>query len=149
VRVQVGEDIDAAPSEVFRFVATDHFQNHPRWDPAVREMTPLAPGPMARGAVARLVRSDGGRTVHGVVRVTEYEPDHDFAATAEFGPFRLDQRAHFSGNANGGTHLTLEIDNHARGPARLLLPLLRPRFTRTMRQSLRSIKRDVEDQRHS
>jgi hypothetical protein len=32
VRLQVEEDIDAAPSDVFRFAATEHFDKHPRWD---------------------------------------------------------------------------------------------------------------------
>ncbi len=147
MRLQADEDIDAAPSEVFRFVATDHFQNHPAWDPAVLEMTQTAPGPMHRGTSARLVRRDGGRRVEGLVTVTEYEPDRDFAAVVEFGPFRLDQAMHCLPASNGGTHLTLVIDTHANGPLRLLLPLMRPRFARTMRGSLRSIKRHVEDQR--
>jgi hypothetical protein len=43
-------DDQPAAEDVFRFVATDHFQNHPKWDPAVEQMTPASPGPMAQGA---------------------------------------------------------------------------------------------------
>ncbi len=147
MRLQAEETIDASPSEVFRFVATDHFQNHPKWDPAVVEMTQTTPGPLRPGTTARVVRSDGGRRVEGTLTVTRYTPDRDFAAVMEFGPFRLDQQARCSPASNGGTHLTLVIDTRASGPLRLLLPLMRPRFARTMRGSLRTIKRHVEGQR--
>ena len=147
MRLQAGQDIDAPPSEVFRFVATEHFQNHRRWDPAVLEMTQTSPGPMRRGTTARLVRSDGGRRTEGVVTVTRFEPDRAFATVVEFGPFRLHQQAICSPEATGGTHLTLVIDTHATGPLRLLLPMMRPRFAKTMRTSLGSIKQHVEDQR--
>ncbi len=49
MRLQAEEYIDAPPSDVFRFVATEHFDNHPRWDPSVVEMTPTSHGPVHRG----------------------------------------------------------------------------------------------------
>ena len=144
MRLQAGQDIDAPPSEVFRFVAAEHFQNHPKWDPAVLEMTQTSPGPMCEGTTARLVRSDAGRRTEGVVTVTRFEPDRAFAAVVQFGPFRLEQQAICSPTATGGTRLTLVIDTRARGPLRLLLPVMRPRFAHTMRASLESIKQHVE-----
>lgn len=145
MRLQAEVDIDAAPSDVYRFVATDHFANHPSWDPSVVAMTQTSPGPMRTGTTARVVRSDGGRRTEGVLTVTDYRPDHRFAVVVEFGPFRLDQRLSCSPGATGGTHLVLGIDSRAKGRLRLLLPLLRPRFARTMQASLRSIKRQVEE----
>ncbi len=91
-----------------------------------------------------MVRSDGGRRAGGIVTITEYQPDSHFAAVVEMGPFRLEQQALCSPGTAGGTHLLLVIDNRAKKPLNLLLPLMRPRFTRTMRASLRSIKRQVE-----
>ncbi len=82
--------------------------------------------------------------MEGAVTVTEYRPDRDFAAVAEFGPFRLRQQVLCSPGATGGTRLTLVIDTQARGPLRLVLPLMRPRLARTMHASLRSIRRHVE-----
>ncbi len=145
MRLQAEEDIDAAPSDVFRFVATEHFDNHPRWDPSVVEMTPTSPGPMHQGATARLVRSEGGRRTEGFVTVTEYRPDDHFAAVVEMAPFRLEQQVRCSPGTAGGTHLLLMIDTRAKTPLNLLLPLLRPRFEKTMRDSVRSIKRHVEE----
>jgi hypothetical protein len=144
MRLKAEEDIHATPSEVFRFVATDHFQNHPKWDPSILEMTQTTPGPLHPGTTARIVRSNRGKRVEGTLTVTEYMPDRDFAAAMEFGPFRLDQQAHCSPAPTGGTRLTLVIDTRATGLLRLLLPLMRPRFARTMRDSLRTIKRHVE-----
>ncbi|SFT87531.1 Polyketide cyclase / dehydrase and lipid transport [Geodermatophilus amargosae] len=145
MRLQAEIHIDAAPSDVFRFVATEHFDNHPRWDPSVVEMTPTSPGPVHQGATARLVRSDGGRRSEGFVTVTEYRPDSHFAAVVEMAPFRLEQQVGCSPGAAGGTHLLLIIDTRAKMPLNLLLPLMRPRFEKTMRASLRSIKRHVEE----
>ena len=144
MRLQAEQDIDAAPSAVFRFVATDHLANHPKWDPAVLEMTSTSPGPLQPGTTARVVRSDRGRRVEGSLTVIEYEPDAHFAAATEFGPLRLQQRVTCAATTHGGTHLTLTIDTQARGPLGVLLPLLRRRFLRTMRGSLKAIKRHVE-----
>jgi hypothetical protein len=149
VRLQVEQDVDAAPSDVFRFVATEHFANHPKWDPSVVEMTPTSPGPMHRGATARLVRNDGGRRSQGFVTVTEYQPDSHFAAVVEMAPFRLEQQVLCSPGAAGGTHLLLMIDTRAKTPLNLLLPLMRPRFEKTMRASVRSIKRHIEGRQPS
>jgi hypothetical protein len=55
-------------------VATDHFENHPKWDPAVTSITKISPGPMGVRTTARLVRIDRSRRVEGSMEVTEYEP---------------------------------------------------------------------------
>jgi hypothetical protein len=46
VRLSASQVIQRPPTEVFRFVATEHFQNHPKWDPAVTSITQTSPGPM-------------------------------------------------------------------------------------------------------
>jgi hypothetical protein len=38
MRVEAAQVIDRPPADVFRFEATDHFQNHPLPDPAVEKM---------------------------------------------------------------------------------------------------------------
>jgi hypothetical protein len=78
------------------------------------------------------------------VTVTEYQPDSHFAAVVEVAPFRLEQQVRCSPGATGGARLILIIDTRAKTPLNLLLPLMRPRFEKTMRAGLRSIKRHVE-----
>ena len=129
---------------MFRFVATDHFQNHPKWDPAVTAIAQTSPGPMGVGTTARLVRTDRGRRVEGTMEVTEYEPVRSFTEVSRFGPFTLHARATLEPVAPASTRLELMIDTHARGSIRLLLPLMKGTFRKTMASSLRSIKEQVE-----
>ena len=144
MRLAASQIMERPPAEVFRFVATDHFQNHPKWDPAVTAITKTSPGPMGPGTTARLVRSDRGRRVEGTMEVTEYEPVRSFTEVSRFGPFTLHARATLAPVAPSSTRLELVIDTHARGVIRLLLPLMRGTFRKTMARSLRSIKEHVE-----
>ena len=63
MRLAASQVIERPPTEVFRFVATEHFQNHPKWDPSVTAITKTCPGPMGVGTTARLVRTDRGRQI--------------------------------------------------------------------------------------
>lgn len=144
VRVQASQIIDRPPADVFRFVATEYFANHPKWDPSVVEMVQTSPGPMGVGTTARLVRLDRDKRVEGTVGVTEYEPNRHFAAVVRFGSFELRQNVAIEPIEANRAELILTIDSTARGPVRALLPLLRGRFRRTMAESLRRIKAMVE-----
>jgi hypothetical protein len=144
VRLAVSQVIERPPAEVFRFVATEHFQNHPKWDPAVTAVTPTSPGPMGVGTTARLVRTDRGRRIEGSMEVTEYEPVRSFTEVSRFGPFTLHARATFEPVAPASTRLQLAMDTHARGAIRLLLPIMKGTFRKTMARSLRTIKQHVE-----
>jgi hypothetical protein len=144
VRLSASQVIERPPAEVFRFVATDHLQNHPKWDPAVTSITQTCPGAMGVGATARLVRTDRARRVEGTMEVTEYQPVSSFTEVSRFGPFTLHARARLVPVAPASTRLELVIDTHARGVIRLLLPLMRGTFRKTMARSLHIIKQDVE-----
>jgi AcrR family transcriptional regulator len=144
VRLAASQVIERPPAEVFRFVATDHLQNHPKWDPAITSITQTSPGPMGVGATARLVRTDRGRRVEGTIEVTEYQPVSSFTEVSRFGPLTLHARATFEPVAPASTRLELVIDTHGRGVIRLLLPVMRGTFRKTMARSLRSIKEQVE-----
>ncbi len=77
--------------------------------------------------------------------VIAYEPDRGAAWAVSFGPFELTQRSEFSAENDGtATRLRLTIETRASGPMRLLVPLLRPRFRRTMSKSLNAIRLSLE-----
>jgi hypothetical protein len=99
---------------------------------------------MGVGTTARLVRTDRGRRVEGSMEVTEYQPVRSFTEVSRFGPFTLHARATLAPVAPASTRLELVIDTRARGAIRLLLPLMRGTFRKTMARSLRSIKEQVE-----
>jgi hypothetical protein len=144
VRLSASQVIDRPPAEVFRFVATEHFQNHPKWDPAVTSITKTFPGPIRVGTTARLVRTDRGRQLQGSMEVTEYQPVSSSTVVSRFGPFTLEARTTFAPVAPASTRLLLVIDTQARGVMGLLLPLLKRTFRKTMVRSLRVIKEQVE-----
>jgi polyketide cyclase/dehydrase/lipid transport protein len=144
VRVRSSEIINRPSTVVFRFVATDHFENHPQWDPSIVEMEQTSTGPMRTGTTARLVRLDRGKRVEGTVEITEYEPDRCFAALVSFGPFLLHQQVTIEPQGTDSSLLILTIDSRATGVMRALLPLLRRTFRRTMTESLQRIKEMVE-----
>jgi len=146
--VTVERIVQRPPEVVFDFVARHHFDNHPRWDPDVLEMSQTSRGPVGVGTTARVVRRQGRERVEGTATVLAYEPDQRAAWEVRFGPFRLNQRAELIPEQDGAaTRLRLSIDTTAQGPIRMIVPLLRGRFRRTMTQSLRTIAALVEDER--
>src|SRR5919198_6093771 len=140
MRLRASEVIDRPASDVFRFVATEHWQNHPKWDPAIVELTQTTSGPIGAGSKARLVRVDRGRRTEGTVEVVGFEPDQRFDAVSRFGPFVLAQHASLSPLGEGRTRLDLEIDSKAAGLFGVMLWVMRPQFRATMASSLRTIK---------
>jgi hypothetical protein len=131
-------------TEVFRFVATEHFQNHPKWDPAVTSITQTSPGPMGVGTTARLVRTDrgpAGRRQHGGHRVPAGPQLH---RGVPIWPVHA-ARSGDVGARRAVEHQTGAGDRYPRpGVIRLLLPLMKGTFRKTMARSLRSIKQQVE-----
>ena len=128
------------PEQVFDFVATRHFENHPRWDPDLLEMRQTSPGAVGPGTTAYVVRRQGRRRVEGTATVTEYQPCRRAAWDVRFGAFALRQAVDLLPEQGGAaTRLRLVIETQAKGPLKLLLPLLRGRFRKTMTRSLATI----------
>jgi hypothetical protein len=94
--------------DVYQFVATDFFENYPRWSPQVRELEKLSSGPMRVGVVGRQVRSDGGYRSEARFQVTHFTPllELRFASTTKphfhvhyrFEPVASDTRLTFNFN---------------------------------------------------
>ena len=145
--VTVERIVQRPPEVVFDFVARHHFENHPRWDPDLLEMSQTSSGPVGVGTTARVVRRQGRGRVEGTATVVDYEPDRRAAWDVRFGPFRLDQRAEFVPEQGGtATRLRLSIDTSAQGPIRMIVPLLRGRFRKTMTQSMRTVAALLEQE---
>jgi len=138
--IDVGTIIDRPVAQVFQFVATEHFQNHPKWDPSIVEITPLSTGPIGVGTTAWVVRKQGP----GSLEVTAFEQDRMMTTRSSIGPFTLDMTCSLDAVGADHTRLRLHAATEARGPMRLIAPLLKPIFKRTMRRSLATIKTLVE-----
>ena len=138
--VRVERLVQRPPAQVFDFVATRHFDNHPRWDPDLLEMRQVTPGPVGPGTTAHVVRRQGRRRVEGIATVTEYQPCRRAAWEVQFGTFLLRQAVDVvPQRAGSATRLQLCIEARARAPVSFLLPLVRPRFRRNMLRSLATI----------
>jgi hypothetical protein len=87
VKLDVSESIDRPPADVFRFVATDHVENHPRWDPQLN-LVQETPGPMGVGTRIHRSRS-GDAPVEGEMEIIEFDPDRKMGAVIRDGPMEL------------------------------------------------------------
>jgi len=63
------------PEDVFRFVATEFFDNYPKWSPEVRQLEKLTAGEMRVGVKARQVRLDAGYRSEALFQVADFKPD--------------------------------------------------------------------------
>lgn len=109
-RLELSQRIDRSPEEVFRFVATDHVRNHPRWDPNMH-LEQITPGPIGVGTRIRRRYRRGETSVEGEMEIVEYEPDRAFAAVVRDGPIELRGRYTFEPEGEGSTRLTLTLES--------------------------------------
>ena len=123
-------DLDCSPETVFRHIATEFFQNHPRWDTDIAELTQTSTGPVAMGTTGREVREVSGRRFISEFRIVEFEPGRAFAlqttagAMAENAEYRIRQ-------GTSGSHLTLHVHIFPRNPLLwLMAPVIRPQIRR-------------------
>ncbi len=144
MRIEASGHIARPPAEVFRHVAVEHWQNHPRWDSNILSIEPLTPGPIRTGSRARVRRRRGGGDDE-VLEVLEFEPDRRFRSRDNIGPFLLTMTASIEPEGQGGSRLSLHSDTEVSGPVRFVAPLLRPVFRRQMRRTLGRIREAVEE----
>jgi hypothetical protein len=141
--VQKRTAIAKPPAEVYRFIATEHGRNHPRWDAWAVEFKQIDPGPVVVGTRFAYKRKAFGpisQTLELVV--TEMESDRRFA-------FR------FSGSTKAIVSYTLQPEGAAAtavqftgrfevpGP-QFLAPLMKGSMDRQVTDGQRRIKQLVE-----
>jgi hypothetical protein len=133
VKLGVSESIERPPADVFRFVATDHVENHPRWDPQL-SLVQETPGPIGVGTRIRRSRTGGESRVEGEMEITEFDPDRAMAAVIRDGP--MEMRSWMTVEPEGeGSRLTFTVESDD-------APL--DRMEEPIRGSLRRIKEMVE-----
>jgi uncharacterized protein YndB with AHSA1/START domain len=130
-RLELSQRIDRSPAEVFRFIATDHVRNHPRWDPNMH-LEQITPGPIGVGTRIRRRYRRGQTSVEGEMEIVEYEPDRAFASIVRDGPIELRGRYTFEPEGKRSTHLTLTLESD--GPVERMDPEPIRRSQRTMKE---------------
>jgi pimeloyl-ACP methyl ester carboxylesterase len=137
VEIELTEEFGHPIAEVFRFYATEHVKNHPRWDPDI-ELWLDEDAPIGVGTVIRRRNSRSGSPVDGTMKVTEYEPNRSFAMVIHDGPMEMRAKATFDDLGGGYTRLNLIVD----------LPIeesMREHMTGLMLGSLARIKKLLDE----
>ncbi len=123
-------NVESAPAEVFRHVAVQFFDNHPRWDPDIVELTKTSEGPVSVGTTGREVRSVSGRRFVTNFRVTVFRPDQAFSHRSVGGAMGEDVDYVIEPRGRG-THLSLTVSIYPRVlMMRILAPLIRRQVER-------------------
>jgi uncharacterized protein YndB with AHSA1/START domain len=109
MKLELSQVIDRPPDEVFRFIATNHVQNHPRWDPKM-ELRQLTEGPMGVGTVIHRRHTHSGAPQEGTMEVVEYSPPDIFGTVIRDGPVEMHSRMTFEPNGQDSTLITGTLD---------------------------------------
>lgn len=109
MELRVSELVARPPSTVFRFVATDHVQNHPRWDPNM-SLQQVTTGPIGVGTVIRRSYMRGDMPVEGEMEVVEFEPDRAMGVVIRDGPAEFRSRITMVADEAGDTLLTVTVE---------------------------------------
>jgi uncharacterized protein YndB with AHSA1/START domain len=109
MKLELTEVIDRPPAEVFRFIATNHVRNHPRWDPKM-ELHQLTDGPMGVGTVIRRRHTHAGFPQEGTMEVVEFLPPHAFGMVIRDGPVEMHSRMTFEPHDQKSTRIAASLD---------------------------------------
>jgi hypothetical protein len=101
--------IDRPVPEVFRFIATDHVRNHPRWDPKMT-LEQLTDGPMGVGTVIRRRHTHTGAPTEGTMDVVEFEPDRSLGFVIRDGQVEMHSRMTFIAEGPDRTRIAAWLD---------------------------------------
>lgn len=117
--VALSQVIRRPPTEVFRFLATDHVVNHPRWDPNMT-LTPLTDGAMGVGSRIGRNYLQGGVRIDGEMEVVEFDPPHTFGVVINDGPVEMRSRVTVDPHGDDSSMLTVMVE--ADVPAERMAP---------------------------
>jgi uncharacterized protein YndB with AHSA1/START domain len=109
MKLELSQVINRPPAEVFRFIATDHVQNHPRWDPKM-VLRQLTEGPMGVGTVIHRRNLHSGVPQEGTMEVVEFEPPYAFGMLIHDGPVEMHSRMTFEPDGQSATHIAATLD---------------------------------------
>ena len=109
MKLDVSESIERPPADVFRFVATDHVENHPRWDPEL-SLVQETPGPIDVGTKIRRNRA-GETPVEGEMEIIEFDPDRTIGAVVRDGPMELRSWMTVEPEGEAASRLTITVES--------------------------------------
>ncbi len=109
MKLELSQVIDRPPAEVFRFIATNHVQNHPRWDPMM-ELHQLTEGPMGVGTVIHRRHTHAGFPQEGTMEIVEFESERALGMVISDGPIEMHSRMTFEPVGAHATRIKATLD---------------------------------------
>jgi hypothetical protein len=137
VKLNLSEVIDRPPDVVFQFIAVEHVQNHPRWDPKM-ELEQVSDGPLGVGTIVRRRHTHAGSLTEGTMECVEFDPPRALGWLIRDGALEMHARTTFEPQGLDGTRLTGYVD--IPGMTNPLDPL-------PIRESMRRMKELIEAER--
>lgn len=109
MKLELSQLIARPPAEVFRFIATNHVRNHPRWDPKM-ELHQMTDGPMGVGTVIHRRHTHAGFPQEGTMEVVEFSPSRAFGMVIRDGPVEMHSSMTFEPHGSHATRITASLD---------------------------------------
>lgn len=105
----MSEVINHPISDVFRFYADDHLENHPRWDPEM-QLSLATDGDVGMGTVFNRRHTHFGDPVEGSMTVIEFERDQTFGFSIDDGLGEFYGRLRFEEAGESATRVSTLVD---------------------------------------
>ncbi|WP_336361525.1 SRPBCC family protein [Haladaptatus sp. ZSTT2] len=103
--VSVSNIIDRPVSDVFHFIADQHVENHPRWDPDI-ELEQESDGSIEVGTIIRRRNTRYDTPVEGTMEITEFERNQAMGSIIREGGFEMQGRITFEDLGLSQTRIT-------------------------------------------
>ena len=143
MNITVSRKIDRPPEDVWRYIAEDHLENHPKWDPGITKLEQKGTGALGVGQKLDLVRKDMGRVIPMELEFTSWDPNRKLGFEVEAKQMHMNASVDLVPEG-GATQLTLSVDAEGKGFAKVMMPLMGGRMRKQMTSSTEYIKKAVE-----
>jgi len=143
ISVTVEVDVDRPPPEVFNYL--EDAENNPKWIPNMRSCRWTTPAPVTVGSRYEQTSEFFGRQIHTSFEVTEHHPGRLVTIESREGSsFPLKVTRIVDARADGGSHVTEEVEGDPSGFYAIATPLLRAMVVRNIRRDYKNLKRVLE-----
>jgi uncharacterized membrane protein len=142
VDVETETDIARPVDEVAGYAANP--SNAPEWYANIDSVHWETDPPVRLGSSARFVARFLGRRLEYTYDVVEFAPNERLVMRTAQGPFPMETTYTWSGNPDGGTHMTLRNRGEPSGFSKLMAPLMATAMRRANRKDLAALKAMLE-----
>jgi carbon monoxide dehydrogenase subunit G len=144
MHVEVSQQVDKPAEDIWRFIATNHLANHPKWDPGITKLEQRGSGPLGVGSKLDLVRKDMGRESPMELEFTGWNPNERMAFDVDGKQMQMKAHMDLNSLTPTSTQLTVAVDVEGKGFAKVMMPMMGGRMKKQITSSLGYIKSAVE-----